>query len=129
MDFRPVDPMNPLRPQKREPRQAVWFRTVDRVPDDPMLHRCMLAYASDFNLVTTALLPHALGWVTGEVVLTSLDHALWFHHDVRIDEWLLYVMDSPAAQGARGLARGLIYDRGGKLVASVAQEGLMRARS
>jgi acyl-CoA thioesterase-2 len=123
-EFRPVDPQNPLRPAPREPRQAYWFRTVGPVPDDPQLHRCLLAYASDTALVGTALRPHGKSWP--EMILASIDHALWFHRPARVDDWLLYAMESPSAQGARGLARGLVYDRGGRLVASVAQEALMR---
>jgi acyl-CoA thioesterase-2 len=126
IEFRAVEPLNPLRPRPGAPSQAVWFRAVDRVPDDPQLHRCILAYASDFHLVGTALRPHGRSWYQRSMIVASIDHALWFHRSARIDEWLLYVMDSPSAQMARGLARGLIYDRGGRLVASVAQEGLMR---
>jgi acyl-CoA thioesterase-2 len=126
LDFRPVEPGNPLRPEVASPVQHVWFKTVEPVPPDPMLHRCLLAYASDFNLIGTALRPHGFGWYTGTIVMASLDHAIWFHRDLRVDEWLLYSMDSPTAQGARGLARGLIHDAHGKLVASVVQEGMMR---
>ncbi|HEY7724771.1 MAG TPA: acyl-CoA thioesterase II [Anaeromyxobacteraceae bacterium] len=125
-EFRPVEPQNPLLPAPAEPRRAFWFRSVDRIPDDPQLHRCLLAYASDYGLVGTALLPHGKSWYQPSVVVASIDHALWFHRAARIDEWLLYSMDSPSAQGARGLARGLVHDRAGRLVASVAQEGLMR---
>lgn len=126
IEFRPIEPQNPLDPSPREPRQATWFRAVDRMPDDPRLHRCVLAYASDYQLVGTALRPHGRSWFQRSMIVASLDHALWFHRPARIDDWLLYVMDSPSAQGARGLARGLVFDRGGRLVASVAQEGLMR---
>jgi acyl-CoA thioesterase-2 len=126
IEFRPVEPQNPLRPTPGEPRQAVWFRAFDRMPDDPQLHRCVLAYASDFHLVATALRPHGRSWWQRSMVVASIDHALWFHRPARVDEWLLYVMDSPSAQSARGLARGLVYDRAGRLVASSAQEGLMR---
>ncbi|HEY6005660.1 MAG TPA: acyl-CoA thioesterase II [Anaeromyxobacter sp.] len=126
IEFRPVEPQNPLRPRPGEPRQAVWFRAFDRMPDDPQLHRCVLAYASDFHLVATALRPHGVSWWQRSMIVASIDHALWFHRAARVDEWLLYVMDSPSAQSARGLARGMIYDRGGRLVASAAQEGLMR---
>lgn len=129
IEFRPVAPWNPLIPAVAEPKLAVWFKAVDRIPDDPMLHRCMLAYASDFNLVGTTLRPHGRSWFQRDMVVASLDHALWFHRDGRTDEWLLYVMDAPASQGARGLARGMIYDRGGRLIASVAQEGLIRVTS
>jgi acyl-CoA thioesterase-2 len=126
IEFRPVEPGNPLRPSPAEPRQAFWFRAVDRVPDDPRLHRCLLAYASDYHLVGTAMRPHGTNWYKPSMIVASIDHALWFHRAARIDEWLLYAMDSPSAQSARGLARGLVYDRTGRLVASVAQEGLMR---
>lgn len=127
IEFKPVDPWNPLDPDVREPRQMIWFRAAGTLPDDPMLHRCVLAYASDFNLLSTALLPHGRSWFDPGMVVASLDHALWFHRPLRADDWLLYVMDSPSAQGARGLSRGLIYQRDGTLVASVAQESLMRA--
>jgi acyl-CoA thioesterase-2 len=126
IEFRPVEPRNPLLPTPGEPRQAIWFRAVDRVPDDPRLHRCILAYASDYQLLGTALRPHGRSWYQRSIVVASLDHALWFHRSARVDDWLLYAMDSPSAQGARGLARGLVFDRGGRLVASVVQEGLMR---
>jgi acyl-CoA thioesterase-2 len=126
IEFRLVEPQNPLRPKPAEPRQAVWFRAFDHMPDDPQLHRCVLAYASDFHLVGTALRPHGRSWWQRSMIVASIDHALWFHRAARVDEWLLYVMDSPSAQSARGLARGLVYDRAGRLVASAAQEGLMR---
>lgn len=126
VEFRPVYPWNPLAPAVTLPRQAIWFRIGKTLPDDPMLHRCLLAYASDFNLIGTALRPHGKSWYSPNMQVASLDHALWFHRDARVDDWLLYSMDSPSATAARGLARGLIYDRGGRLVASVAQEGLMR---
>jgi acyl-CoA thioesterase-2 len=126
LDFRAVEPGNPLRPEISPPIQHVWFKTVAPLPANPMLHRCLLAYATDFNLVGTALRPHGQHWYSGRVVVASIDHALWFHRETRVDEWLLYCMDSPTAQGGRGLARGLIYDASGRLVASVAQEGMMR---
>ncbi len=126
IDFRPVEPWNPLRPRVGEPAQSVWFRAVDRMADDPLLHTCVLTYASDWNLMSTALRPHALSWMDGGTIVASIDHAMWFHRPARVDEWLLYTMDSPSAQGARGLSRGLVYNRNGTLVASVAQEGLMR---
>jgi acyl-CoA thioesterase II len=91
-----------------------------------MLHRCIIAYASDFNLLSTALLPHGHSWFSPKMVVASIDHALWFHRDTRADEWLLYTMDAPTSQGARGFSRGLIFDRSGRLVVSVTQESLMR---
>ena len=126
LEFRPVYPWSPLTPHVTEPRQAIWFRIGQNLPDDPMLHRCLLAYASDFNLVGTALRPHGKSWYSADRVVASLDHALWFHRDLRVDDWLLYWMDSPSSQGARGMTRGQVFDRQGRLVASVAQEGLMR---
>jgi acyl-CoA thioesterase II len=129
IDFKPTDSWNPLKPTVAPAQQAVWFKAVDKLPDAPMLHRCMLAYATDFNLIATALRPHGRSWYSGDIFVASLDHALWFHRPARIDDWLLYVMDSPSSQGARGLTRGLIYDRTGRLVVSVAQEGVIRPRS
>jgi acyl-CoA thioesterase II len=126
IEFRPVEPWNALKPVRAEPRQAMWFRAVDRMPDDPLLHTCMLTYASDFYLMPTALRPHGRTYIGGSMIVASIDHAMWFHRPGRVDEWLLYTMESPSAQNARGIARGLIFDRNGKLVASVAQEGLMR---
>lgn len=115
-----------LNPPRRAPFQQVWFRLSERVGDAPELHRALLAYASDFQLLGTATFPHGISYYQPNVQMASLDHALWFHRPFRADDWLLYAIDSPSAQGARGLARGLIYDRGGKLVASSAQEGLIR---
>lgn len=126
VDFRPVYPWNPIQPEVTLPRQCIWFRIGQALPDDPMLHRCLLAYASDFNLIGTALRPHGKSWYSPDMQVASLDHALWFHRDGRVDDWLLYCMDSPSAQAARGMTRGQIYDRSGRLIASVAQEGLMR---
>ncbi len=123
-EFRPVDPQNPLRPAPREPRQAFWFRAAGPVPDEPGLHRALIAYASDTALAGTPLRPHARAWP--QVKLASIDHALWLHRPARVDDWLLYAMDSPSAQSGRGLARGEIFDRAGRLVASVAQEVLVR---
>lgn len=126
IEFKHTHPWNPLTPEKREPRQAIWFRATGRLPDEPLLHACVLAYASDFNLLSTALLPHGRSWFGKDMIVASIDHAIWFHRTLRADDWLLYVMDSPSAQGARGFSRGLIYDRQKRLVASVAQESLMR---
>lgn len=109
-----------------EPRQMVWFRTDGPLPDDQSLHRAVLAYASDMTLLETTAVVHGTSVLGERIQAASLDHALWVHRDMRADDWLLYVQDSPSASGARGLARGLIYDRVGRLVASVAQEGLIR---
>src|SRR5690606_2526260 len=97
-------------------------------PDDENLHRCILGYASDLFLIGAAFLPHSRGVVAPDLQVTSLDHAMWFHRPLRVDDWLLYSIDSPNASGARGLSRGSIYTRRGVLVASTAQEGLMRYR-
>ncbi len=119
---------DPFYPEKRAARRMVWFRAIAKLPEDPALHSYLLAYASDFSFVTTALLPHGVSWLTPGMQIASIDHVMWFHRPVRIDEWLLYVIDSPSASGARGLARGLIYTKSGQLVASTAQEGLVRKR-
>jgi acyl-CoA thioesterase-2 len=126
IEFKAVNPWNPLAPDKREPVQRFWLRAAGSLPDDPLLHTCVLAYATDFNLLATALLPHGQSWFTPGMIVASIDHALWFHREVRVDDWLLYAMDAPTAQGARGFSRGLIYDRAGRLVCSVTQESLMR---
>jgi len=125
-EFRHVYPRDELNPPKRPPFQQVWFRLSERVGDAPELHRALLAYASDFHLLGTATFPHGISYYQPNVQMASLDHAMWFHRPFRVDDWLLYSLDSPTAQNARGLARGLIYTRDGKLVASVAQEGLIR---
>ncbi len=106
--------------------QYFWIRTVDRLPPDDALHRCLLAYVSDFHLLSTATLPHRALFATGRRQMASIDHAMWFHAPVRVDEWFLYAMDSPSASGSRGFARGSIFARDGRLIASTAQEGLMR---
>ncbi len=128
IDFRPVDPVDPFDPKPRAPVRHVWFRSHGPLPDDPLLHQAVLAYASDHGLLGTALLPHGLSFRTPGMQLASLDHSLWMHRPFRVDEWLLYSMDSPITAGARGFVRGSIYTRDGTLVASVAQEGLMRVR-
>lgn len=129
IETRPVDPENPLNPEKQPPSRAVWFRADGRMPDDLALHQALLAYASDHGLLGVALRPHAYSFSHPNMQAASLDHAMWFHRDFRLDEWLLYTNDSPSASNARGFARGQIFTRDGKLVASVAQEGLMRMRS
>ena len=125
-EFRPVYPRDELHPSKRPPYQQVWFRLEGPLPDDDNLHRALLAYASDFHLIGTTTFPHGISYLQPNVLMASLDHAMWFHRKVRIDDWLLYSCDSPTAQGARGLARGSIWTRDGVLVASTAQEGLIR---
>jgi len=126
IEIRLVDPINPFKPEKRKPLKYAWFRAVGDMPDDPAAHQYLLAYASDFGLVTTALNPHGHSYWEREMQVASLDHAMWFHRPFRIDDWLLYEMRSPNACKARGLADGKIYTRDGILVASVTQEGLIR---
>ncbi|HET7266855.1 MAG TPA: acyl-CoA thioesterase II [Oleiagrimonas sp.] len=127
-EFRKVWPRNEFKPEKRPPYQHIWFRLTEKIDDSPMLQRAMLAYASDFHLIGTATLPHGISYLSHNMQMASLDHAMWFHRPFRADEWLLYSFDSPTAQGARGLARGTIFQRNGTLVASTAQEGLLRLR-
>ena len=128
IDIRPVDPVDPLKPTAREPKRQAWFRAADQLPDDPVLHRCMLAYSSDFGLLAASLLPHAITFMQPGMQVASLDHAIWFHREFRIDDWLLYDMDSPSGFGGRGFNRGNIFDRQGRLVASTTQEALIRRR-
>jgi len=125
-EFRHVEAVNFETSQKLPPRKHIWIRAVDKLPDDPVLHQNLLTYVSDYELLGTATLPHGLSFTRGSVIMASLDHALWFHGEVRMDEWLLYAMDSPNSSGARGLARGQLFSEDGRLVASTAQEGLMR---
>jgi acyl-CoA thioesterase-2 len=129
IEMRPVTHVDWFAPETREPLKYVWFRANGELPDDPQVHRYLLAYASDFNLITTAMQPHGVTVVQRNIQVASLDHALWFHGELRMNEWLLYAMDSPWAGGGRGLSRGHIFTRDGKLVASVAQEGLIRLRT
>ena len=128
IELRPVERTQIFDAEKRPPHQSVWVKATGALPDNFALHQCVLAYASDMTLLDTSLLPHGVGWFDERVQMASIDHAMWFHRPFRADEWLLYVQDSPVAYGARGFNRGQIYSADGKLVASVAQEGLMRAR-
>jgi acyl-CoA thioesterase II len=125
-EFRPVEPPDLVRREKSAPLKYVWFRTVDKLPDEEALHRCLLAYVSDFHLLNTALKPHGVSTGSPNLMIASVDHAMWFHRSVRVDDWLLYAIDSPSASGARGFARGSVFARDGRLVASTAQEGLIR---
>ena len=128
IEIRPVTMINPFAPKPCEPVKYVWFRAAGELPDDPQLHKYLLAYASDFNLLTTSLQPHGVSVFQKFMQVASLDHSLWFHRNLRMDDWLLYAMDSPWAGNARGFSRASIYNRQGELVASVAQEGLIRER-
>ncbi|MDT0496156.1 acyl-CoA thioesterase II [Algiphilus sp. W345] len=126
LELRPLDPEGVFGTLVRPPQNAHWFRICRKVPVDPALHRGLLAFASDLGFLGTALRPHGKPWFAPDIQPSTIDHSLWLHRSVRVDDWLLYVMDSPTAQGARGFVRGSIYDRAGRLVASTAQDGLLR---
>jgi acyl-CoA thioesterase-2 len=125
---KPVEPGQFLAPEKLEPVKHVWMRAVDRLPDDELIHHALFAYISDYELIGTATLPHGLHATRGGLQMASLDHAMWFHRALRVDEWLLFALESPNASGGRGLARGHVFREDGTLVASLAQEGLIRLR-
>jgi acyl-CoA thioesterase II len=127
-EFRLVQQMNYLRPQREPPLRQIWLRAVGALPDDEMLHRRLLSYVSDFFLLDTANLPHGTSPLRPSVIMASIDHAMWFHRTLRVDDWLLYDMESPSASGARGFARARVFARDGRLVASAAQEGLIRPK-
>ena len=128
IEVRPVDPRSPIHPSPRPPEYMFWFKASAPLGDDPDLHRSVLAYASDIGLLGASMLPHGVSWASDAMQTASLDHALWFHEDFRVDDWLLYATDSPWAGHARGFNRGQVFSRDGRLVASVAQEGLIRMR-
>ena len=125
-EFRHVDPVNFETPERLAPKRYVWIRAADKLPDDPILHQNLLTYVSDYELLGTATLPHGLSFKRGSIIMASLDHALWFHRPIKLDEWMLYATDSPSSSGVRGFARGEFFTADGRLVASAAQEGLMR---
>ena len=128
-EIRPINPSDdPIHPSPQEPVRRMWMRAIGELPDNPSLHACLLAYASDFAFITTALLPHGVTGQTPGMQVASLDHVMWFHRPFRVDQWLLYDVDSPAASGARGLVRGGVYTESGQLVVTTAQEGLTRMR-
>jgi acyl-CoA thioesterase-2 len=129
IELRPVDVSRYFAREPRKPEQHVWMRATGALPDDLPLHQCVLAYASDFSLLDTALIAHGKLMFDQDIQLASLDHALWFHRPFRADDWLLYAQDSPSSHGSRGFCRGSIFTREGVLVASVAQEGLTRLRA
>ena len=132
IDLRLITPRNPFALGEavgaEAAHRAVWFRVIERIPDAAILHQAVLAYASDYGFLPTALLAHGLTMRDRRVQIASLDHTLWMHRPFRADEWLLYVSDSPSAHGARGFVRGQVFTRDGQLIASVAQEGLVRLR-
>ena len=128
VELRPVDPEPRGQPKPREPVYHCWIRARTEVGEDVAVNQCVLAYASDMSLMDSSLRPHAVDWDSGGLQAASLDHALWFHRPCRFNDWHLYVQDSPSASGARGFNRGSIYSRDGVLVASAAQEALIRMR-
>lgn len=128
IEIKPVNLDRYMPGGSRKPGFSAWIRSRETLPDDPVLHQCILSYASDMLLLDTSLIAHGRSVFDPDMQSASLDHALWFHRPFRVDEWLLYAQDSPASSGARGFARGLIYNEAGHLVASVAQEGLIRPR-
>ena len=132
IDIRTIQPADPFaRPEPRDQAAAqrlIWFRLAERIPDAPLLHQAVLAYASDYGFLPTALLPHGIAFRDPRLFIASLDHTVWFHRPFRADEWLLYVSDSPSAFGARGFVRGQVFAQDGTMVASMAQEGLIRLR-
>jgi acyl-CoA thioesterase-2 len=129
-EIRTTDPIeaNPAQPAPRAPERLLWMRAAGTLADDPALHAYLLAYVSDYTFMSTALAPHGSSWLSPSLQLASIDHVMWFHRPFRCDEWLLHVIDSPNARGARGFVRGSVFTRDGRLVASTAQEGLIRAR-
>ena len=129
IELRPVDIQRYISRDPREPRFSVWVRASSALPDDPVVHACVLAYASDITLLDSALVAHGRSVFDSDVQAASLDHALWFHRPFRADDWLLYAQDSPSSSGARGFSRGSLFTPDGRLVASVAQEGLIRPRA
>lgn len=127
IDIRPIQPANPYLVDTAPPTQSIWFRTADRVPADRALHQSILAYASDFVLLRTATLPYGKSLRGKKAHFASLDHAMWFHRNFRVDQWLLFVMKSPSASNSRGFAMGDVFTQDGTLIATITQEGLMRA--
>ena len=126
IEFRPVERIHPFATEVHQPYRHVWFKAKGKMSDARSLHQTFLAYASDYNLLGTAVLPHKDQVTFGEFQLASLDHGMWFHRDFRMDEWLLYALDSPSASNSRGFTRGNIFTQDGKFIASVVQEGMIR---
>jgi acyl-CoA thioesterase-2 len=127
-ELRPINPVNPFAPVKQDAHRFHWMKAQSRLPDDPFLHQCLLAFASDFGLMGTAMLPHGVSFMQNNLQAASIDHAMWFHRDFRVDDWLLYEMEGPNASASRGMNVGRIFTQDGRLVATTAQEGLMRLR-
>ena len=128
IEVRPVTVINPLKPTIAEPKQYLWIKTNGEMPDELSIHQYMLAYASDWGFLTTSLHPHGVTLFSPNMQVATIDHSMWFHRPFKVDEWLLYVIESPSASGSRGIVRGEIYNQQGQLVASAVQEGLIRQR-
>lgn len=128
IEMRTIDRLHWMNSEPKQPQAHTWFKAAATLPDDPAMHRAIIAYASDYTLLGTSALPHGLSWMRGELTGASLDHTIWFHQPARADDWLLYATDSPWSGGGRGFNRGRIFTRDGTLVASVAQEGMIRRR-
>ena len=127
LDQRYIDPPNmEMYDEPREPRQRVWLKADGKLPNDPLLHACVVTYASDMTLLESAMMPHKFSWIDGNLMIASIDHVMWFHRPIKADQWFLYDQDSPTAAGARAFARGQIFSYDGTLAVSVAQEGLLR---
>ncbi|WP_394144320.1 acyl-CoA thioesterase II [Vibrio atypicus] len=126
IEMRPVTVVNPLKPQKAEPKQYLWIKANGEMPDNQLIHQYLLAYASDWGFLVTALHPHEVSLMTPKFQVATIDHSIWFHRPFKMDDWLLYAIESPTASNTRGLVRGEIYNREGHLVATAVQEGVMR---
>ncbi len=126
IEMRPVEFFNPLKPEKAQPMRHIWMKTNGKLPDDLRIHKYVLSYASDFGFLPTAALPHGVSFLTPNLQMATIDHTMWFHREFRFDDWLLYVIESPSASNQRGFVIGKVFDRQGRLVASTAQEGIMR---
>jgi acyl-CoA thioesterase-2 len=126
IEIRAIDPINIFSPKKQDPIKYVWMKTDAPLGKSTMLHACVLTYATDFNLIGTSMMPHGVSFAQKGMQVASLDHAIWFHRPIKFDDWLLYALDSPSASSGRGFARGQLFNQQGELVASVAQEGLIR---
>jgi len=129
IEIRPVEYFNPLAPEPMPPKRHVWMRANGQLPDDPRVHKYLLAYASDFAFLPVAGQPHAVSFMLPQYQMATIDHSMWFHREFRFDDWLLHVIESPSASNDRGFVRGQFFDRQGRLVASTAQEGVMRKRT
>ncbi len=126
IEIRAIDPINIFDPKKQDPIKYVWMKADAPLDDDPMVHTNVLTYATDFNLIGTSLMPHGVSFAQKGMQVASLDHAIWFHRPIKFDDWMLYALDSPSASSGRGFCRGQVFNKEGELVASVAQEGLIR---